>query len=122
MKAALLLLAIGLLGIAAVWWYLTPAPGRKLFRGSAVVVKDITTQPRPKGKGAVAGSPKPVKRDVARAPEKNPEPSHNPAERNQSPPPPPRPVSFPFPTLGEVKIGTDRAQVINEFGPPALSA
>ena len=45
MKEVVRILAIGALGIAAVWWYLTPASLRNLFGGSVrFVIKDTNTQ------------------------------------------------------------------------------
>jgi outer membrane biosynthesis protein TonB len=122
MRDFVLLLAVGLLLVIGVGWFLLPGRARDLLTGSNVTVQSDTTETPPE-KIPVPPAPRRRVRPV-------PEPEETVAARSvphvvpapAQPVATPEPVNLNFPAPGDVTAGQDREQLIDEYGSPALSA
>jgi len=130
MREGLLVAILGILGIGGAVLYFGPTPVRDLIGSSKVVVRDTSPQRATESKekhtekkreGVVSQLPNPVERVEpisGHTPDAAPEVVWPKTVASNAP----RAIVFPFPEAGEVKIGSPKSQILNDFGLPILSA
>lgn len=118
MRDFVLLMVVCLVVVIAVGWFLFPGRGHDLFK-TTVAVKAADPKPEPEKEATPA--PKPHKRP---APPKVETAAVEPAAKLRTDLVV-IPVTYapkPVPAPGEVKVGAERAHIIDSFGDPNLSA
>ncbi len=123
MKDFFVLLAVGMLLVLGIGWFVLAGRGLDIFARSTVTVQSESTDaplddpdPVPAQPPRVRPAPfSPLETGVGEAP-RNAMPARSPAPANLAP------ANLNFPVPGDVTTGQEREQIIDEYGAPALSA
>jgi hypothetical protein len=122
MKDFFVLLAIGMILVLGIGWFLLPGRALDMFARSMITVQSDSADVPPDDPVPVPEQPRKVRPAPAAPPVTDfnePPPS---TLRERPAPPKTAPANFDFPVPGDVTTGQERQQIVDEYGAPALSA